>query len=97
MVKVETLHSRVSRKWATYSDDDSLERIKMCKENATSIIADVKRRVQIGDIFNIATAYGEILALEMLEENPKCKKKLIGISLDILSTLDLATVENALE
>ena len=69
----------------------------MSKENATSIIADVKRRVQIGDIFNIATAYGEILALEILEENPKCKKKLIEISLDILSTLDLATMENALE
>ena len=69
----------------------------MSKENATNVIADVKRRVQIGDIFNIATAYGEILALEILEENPKCKKKLIEISLDIISTLDLATMENALE
>ena len=69
----------------------------MSKENATSIIADVKRRVQIGDIFNVTTAYGEILALEMLEEKKKKKKKLIGISLDILSTLDLATMENALE
>ena len=65
----------------------------MSKENATNVIADVKRRVQIGDIFNIATAYGEILALEMLEENPKRKKKLIGISLDILSKLYLATME----
>ena len=65
----------------------------MSKENATNIIEDAKRRVKIGDAFNIAVAYGEILALEMLEENTKCKKRLNKISLDILSALYLAIME----